>query len=334
MFKKKIFVYESEGFKSSVGQDYLNTVKLINDIENCQTVSNPFSCDIIYFPWWNKAEKFRHILKLSNKKVIVVLTNEIANNMKSFYKLKEVVDLWVCANKTQEKFIKNQGLNYYYHPFYIDESIFKKLSLSKKEILKLFNIEKNIPKHKKIIFSAQRDSLGKNLNKPKWQKGPQKLLEIIKQLPAESVHLLLAGARRHWLMKKLEESQIEFTYIGKRVNRDDLMINNISLEKMNLLYNLADYYIASSESEGGPKAIVEAMLCKTMIISTDVGLAKDFLPKELIYSSSSDAVTLIKSFLVNKKKEKEIILNNFNRASKLNNFDAAKNRMTDILNFF
>ena len=132
----------------------------------------------------------------------------------------------------------------------------------------------------------------------------------------------------------MEETNIKFTYIGKKSNKDDILLNTISQKKMNLLYNLADIYIVSSKSEGGPKAIIEAMLCKTLIISTDVGLAQDLLPRELIYSKNIEAINIINSLMNDEEKRNLIINRNFKSVSELNNFASAKKRIFEILNFF
>jgi len=46
-------------------------------------------------------------------------------------------------------------------------------------------------------------------------------------------------------------------------------------------------YLITSRSEGGPKAVLEASLARTIICSTDVGLARDFLHPDLLYSEDS-----------------------------------------------
>ena len=45
-----------------------------------------------------------------------------------------------------------------------------------------------------------------------------------------------------------------------------------------------DLYIVSSRFEGGPQSILECAATKTPIISTDVGIAKEILSTESIYS--------------------------------------------------
>ena len=54
-------------------------------------------------------------------------------------------------------------------------------------------------------------------------------------------------------------------------------MNTVDKKNMNKLYNLSDLYVVSSRSEGGPKAVLEAAFAGTMILSTGVGLAPDFL---------------------------------------------------------
>ena len=48
-------------------------------------------------------------------------------------------------------------------------------------------------------------------------------------------------------------------------------------------FNTLDLYLVSARVEGGPRSIFEASMSKTPIISTDVGVASELLPKESIY---------------------------------------------------
>ena len=57
----------------------------------------------------------------------------------------------------------------------------------------------------------------------------------------------------------------------------------VSLAELNELYNCLDLYLVSSRVEGGPRAVFEAGITKTPIISTDVGIASDIMPRESIY---------------------------------------------------
>ena len=162
--------------------------------------------------------------------------------------------------------------------------------------------------------------MGTDLNQPKWQKNPDLLIEILKTLPVNDFVLVLAGPRRHYLVKKCRELNLPFVFVGDSSyfasNQDDILINNLNDETIAKLYNLIDLYIVNSQSEGGPKAILEAALSQTLICSTPVGLAEDFLHPDLIYTK--DKYTLIKDIFT-KFKAKSVSLKayrdyNYNRA--------------------
>ena len=61
----------------------------------------------------------------------------------------------------------------------------------------------------------------------------------------------------------------------------------ISLHEINELYNTLDLYLVSARVEGGPRSIFEASMSKTPIISTDVGIASELLPKKSIYDMNN-----------------------------------------------
>lgn len=81
--------------------------------------------------------------------------------------------------------------------------------------------------------------------------------------------------------------------------RDDLVENTLSLVNVNLLYNLIDLYVVSSRSEDGPKAVLEAVLTKRAIVSTDVGFGREFLAEDAIVEvgNPGDLASLIEKAL-------------------------------------
>jgi len=125
-----------------------------------------------------------------------------------------------------------------------------------------------------LIGSFQRDSEGHDVNLPKLSKGPDRFLEIVKDMNKEKkVLVLLTGKRRNYIINALEENNIQYKYFE--------MVN---IKKINELYNMLNLYIVTSRVEGGPQAILECAITKTPIISTDVGVAKEILSKESIFS--------------------------------------------------
>ena len=183
----------------------------------------------------------------------------------------------------------------------------------------IIKIDYSLVKDKILIGSFQRDSLGKNLLLPKWQKNPDLLVKILSGLPREKFILILAGPRRHYLVKECERQSIPYIFVGESqcfaAGKDDVLVNNLSIEKINWLYNLIDLYLVTSASEGGPKAILESSLCQTMIFSTPVGLAPDFLHPFSLFDSGD--YSKISEYILNcfdgKMKQTEYIKYNFEK---------------------
>ena len=122
-----------------------------------------------------------------------------------------------------------------------------------------------------VIGSFQRDSEGANPNNPKLEKGPDLFFDYVSSFNHDAVHVLLAGWRRNYLINRLKEANIRYTYFEL-----------VNAHKLNELYSICDLYAVMSRQEGGPQALFEAPACGTPIVSTDVGMARDVLPDECI----------------------------------------------------
>ena len=136
----------------------------------------------------------------------------------------------------------------------------------------------NIPVDSYLIGSFQRDTEGSDLKSPKLSKGPDRFIEIVKTLKEknEKLHILLSGKRRQYVISKLLENDINFTYFE--------MVTN---SKLNELYNCLDLYIVTSRVEGGPQAVFESALTKTPIISTNVGVAPEILSPNSLFDMNN-----------------------------------------------
>ena len=135
--------------------------------------------------------------------------------------------------------------------------------------------------------------------------------------------VLIAGPRRHYIINQFKKYKIPFLYYGNynyiRDNEDDNLINNHPANIINMLYNLADIYLVTSKIEGGPKAILETGLTKTLIFSTDVGLSKDFIHQDLIYSEENiyKVLDFLNNFEKNEDKIKNYVEFNFNNIKRV-----------------
>ncbi len=162
--------------------------------------------------------------------------------------------------------------------FWVNENLWKVLPF-KRSVLR----EKNgLPLEIKLIGSFQRDTEGHDLKSPKLVKGPDIFCDYIERLD-EPVEVVLAGWRRQYVMRRLDELGIKYHYFEM-----------CEFEQINELYNCIDLYVVSSRREGGPQAVPECAITQTPIISTDVGLACEILSPESVNDDLFKAVPNVK----------------------------------------
>lgn len=317
-----------------IGRDYVNwavdrafeDTNLLLRKSGVKITSNIFRATHIYCVWYDyilrdEYQWLNTLKRILNQKIIVVVINDIRNYEWKIKKYRNFVNLWVVPSNTLFKYLYNLGLNVNYIPTYMRPESFRPLEITKKELCIELGIDYEKLKNKVIIGSFQRDST-KELLTPKWQKNPDLLLKILKELPHDKYILILTGPRRHYIINQCEKHKIPFMFYGEsnfiKKELDDVMVNNQTLEIVNLLYNLVDVYIVSSRIEGGPMAIVEASITKTLIFSTDVGFAKDFIHNDLIYSEDNfdKLISILSDYPAHKSLINEYISFNYNKVSR------------------
>jgi glycosyltransferase involved in cell wall biosynthesis len=322
---RKIYLLEKHLGKWSLSADKDYVKKFLSKMGYAFT-DNIFNADIIYSVWYyslfskKKFYLIKLLRKLKNVKVVTTVTNEEIIS-KDFDGLKRVVDCWIVPNKRMYNFLESNGFKLELIPFYVDRELFEKTNKTKEEICEILKIDYDNLNGKFLIGSFQRDSLGSNLTNPKWQKNPDLLVKVLRELPKDKIVLILAGPRRHYIIDQCEKHNIPYCFYGKNEYvtdlRDDLIENNIGFDKIALLYNLIDLYIVSSRIEGGPKSVLESSLTKTLIVSTEVGLAPDMLHEDLIYQEENyqNIVNFIKDIIQTKKDMSKYIEYNFDKVS-------------------
>jgi len=191
--------------------------------------------------------------------------------IKEFNKRDSFVDLYhVISLKTKKELEKLTDKEIIYIPFWSDQNTWFKIH-DKDNLRNKYGL----PLDAYIIGSFQRDTEGSDSKSPKLIKGPDRLIQIIESKNKEfnKVFILLSGKRRQYVIKELENLNIDYKYF-EMVNTDQL----------NELYNCLNLYVVASRVEGGPQAIIECALSKTPIISTDVGVASEFLHSSSIFN--------------------------------------------------
>jgi hypothetical protein len=306
--------------------------------------------DIVHNIWWDNLfndKIFKTILsQISEKRsnLIVSAMNFIdfdpsamkSFNVEVFNKVKSVTFLWIAPGSKQLGIFDRLGINAECMPLLVDTKLFRPLrdKISKMEIAQKYNIPWNLIKDKVIIGSFQRDSLGSDLTKPKWQKGPDILLELLKILPRDKYVLLLTSPRRHYLISECKKNHIPFFYLGTETKEDDIILNNLDHGIFPELYNLLDLYLIASRSEGGPTAIIESTSTKTFVLSTDVGLASDYLVKENIFSDIEKYKAALFDYVTNFKLRdlyiNTIVEKQFKKCMELSSDDAIDNKLKYI----
>jgi glycosyltransferase involved in cell wall biosynthesis len=251
-------------------------------------VTNIEQADIIHTVNWKELKNIDNAL-LRSKIVFANIPHDITNMMicPEFWDTFRHVNRYVVPTTRAKVMLEDIGISSFLLPNSVNPTIFFKknfcnISLSDK------------PSY--LIGSFQRDTEGKDLKTPKYVKGPDVFLSIVRGVYKEekNIRVVLAGPRRFWLRNKLTEYGIPYTFVGDKLGKgDDLLRNTLKFNKINDLYNLVDLYLVSSRMEGGPKAILEASASKCKIISSDVGCAQDILNPKCIYESIPDAVSLI-----------------------------------------
>ena len=96
------------------------------------------------------------------------------------------------------------------------------------------------------------------------------------------LHVLLSGWRRQYIIKRIEDAGINYTYI-------QLPPQHV----INELYQTLDLYPVTARYEGGPQSLVECGLLGVPVVSRDIGIASVVLPKEAINDDVSLATPAI-----------------------------------------
>ncbi|MFH1047618.1 MAG: glycosyltransferase [Patescibacteria group bacterium] len=290
MEKLKIYLTGRDNVNWATDDDFKFTKSAL--LSFAEIVDDTAEADVIHSVNWHSLLPIdKGVLK--NKIVVAHIPHDVRNMLMQpeYLKVAPFVDRWIVPSKKAKEYADLLGLNAVVVPYGINFDTFhfldKKIELRKKY---------NLPEDKYIIGSFQRDTEGSDLKTPKYVKGPDIFLAIVKRVfeKNKNIHVVLAGPRRFWLRNKLKEFGIPHTFVGQDiVGKDDLTNNTLGHETINELYNSIDLYIVSSRLEGGPKAILECAATRTKIISTDVGQASDILNEKQVYTDFLEAAEIV-----------------------------------------
>ncbi len=305
MNKPKVFLTGGDGHGWAVDEDLKLTHAALQTVVELTDLNR---AEIVHAVWWYGL--LAHTPEeLGGKRIICHVPGEPFRYFAEpdHKKAVDLVGRWITRTNQAERELRDIGIYSDVVPYLIDTDIFRPIDPHSQE-LAAFRSKWEIPEDVYLIGSFQRDTEGSDLSSPKLVKGPDVLIEILLELKRRGLKFLvvLAGPRRHWIIRRLEENHINFRYLGVQTHEDDLGANSLNREDLNLLYNLIDLYIVASRSEGGPHAILEAAASQCKIISTRVGIAPELLETRAMFRLPSEAADIIQSDITNRDLETTI----------------------------
>ena len=282
MGKLDIFCHipREDWFCDRYGKEY-------SDYSSHRVSHNDVNCDIVWLlASWCWRQLPESILK--ERKVVCTIHHEVPwkfneNRKREFLERDKLVDVYHVPCEQTRKFISKYTnkpmavIGYWCNPNiwkYHDRDACKD--------------EFGLSKNNFIVSSFQRDTEGSDLKTPKYEKGPDIFCMYVEKLRdiEKNVHVLLNGWRRQYVMGRLDEMNIPYTYIELP-----------DIDTVARMYCATDLYIVGSRHEGGPQALLECALTKTPIVSTDVGMARDVLNDSSIFTMSEDFYPKIPTLL-------------------------------------
>lgn len=162
---------------------------------------------------------------------------------------------------------------FYFEPNRIDKSKFFKLGESdRKKLKRELQID---DKKKNILYVGRLEPM----------KGILDLLRVIERLKIQNIRLIVVGDGPD--KDKLKKYSF-VDYRGKKPN-----------EELYKYYNVADLFIMPSYYETGPLTILEAQACNCKILSRNVGIAKEVLKPEEIFTNKEELKQKLTQILEN-----------------------------------
>ena len=248
IFKKGAEIYNEQKFDIFGIHSYPPFYNDIGGLKLHKKIKVPYVLEVMHINGYPKASGFK-------ERVYKILTRLF---IKFFAKM--ALAIRVINQKQVPDFLINSGVNKnkikYTPAFYIDFNIFKPLNLEKKY---------------DIVFSGR---LVKN-------KGINLLLEAIKLIKesqptaghpqGENVKLIIIGEGP--MKKKIQE----FIRKNNLQNNIELVGWLPSINDVARIYNQSKLMVMPSFNEGGPRVTLEAMACKTPVITTKVGIMSDII---------------------------------------------------------
>lgn len=242
------------------------------------TVPDPNQADVVWLmaDWcWRRIP----IWLLARKKVLTTVHHIVPskfdlNAHREFMMRDQITTAYHVPNAHTAEFISTLTKKpIHIAPYWANQRIWKPTG-TKGDLRKQYGL----PEGGFLVGSFQRDTEGHDLVSPKLEKGPDILADALEafkpQMP--SLHVVLAGWRRQYIMGRLDKAGIPYTYFE---NPPQPVVND--------LYQTLDLYPMTARFEGGPQSLIECGLLGIPMVSREVGMATQLLPE---YAVNDDII--------------------------------------------
>lgn len=202
----------------------------------------------------------------------------------------DITDVYHVPNELTKAFIKKYTTKRIeLIPYWANQRLWHKSEQNKLEL----RVKHGLPVNAYLVGSFQRDTEGASAltenPQPKLEKGPDLLADAIIYWHTSAaymsdmrgkygVHVVLAGWRRQYLIKRLEEAGVSYTYF-----------ENPPFADIRELYQTLDVYPVTARFEGGPQSLIECGLLSVPVVSRPVGLATQLLPFSAVHEDVTRA---------------------------------------------
>ena len=152
------------------------------------------------------------------------------------------------------------------------KSFYEKYGIDKDKVIVIYNMidEKRILKMADLLSPKKDGFTFINVSKMRLQKRHDRLLEAVKILKDEGYKFKLWLVGDGPLEKKIKN-------LAKELDIDDYVVFYGLQENPFPYIKCADYFVMSSDHEGYPLSLLESLLLKTPVITTDVSGAREIL---------------------------------------------------------
>lgn len=269
------------------GEDWIvdRFVEEWNNDNSDITVKNPFDADVIWLlaSWcWSDIARFK---ELHSKKVLTTVHHIVPekfgdSSRQSFIARDSITTAYHVYNTSTADFIsKLTNKPIHLVEYWANQKIWYQSGTKEK-----LRRKHQLPEDGYLIGSFQRDTEGSDLRTPKLEKGPDLFADAVEKIwqTNKKVHVVLGGWRRQYVMSRLQQAGIPFTYFDRPQQK-----------VVNELYQTLDLYPVTSRCEGGPQALIECGLLNIPVVSRDIGIARQVLNQEAIADDITMAIPCV-----------------------------------------